>query len=238
WLVNGIATGVTSAVYTYAPSNGDVVTCKMGSNFTCRLLDTVISNSLVITATPITLPVVSLGVSPSAVILYGTPVTFTATVSGVGSSTPSYQWVVNNIAQPGATSSTFTSSTLHNNDSVTCKVNISAPCGFENFNSVIIRVKQVGVSEVFGSGNIMLVPNPNQGDFTVKGTIASGNDEEVTVEVVDMFGQIVYEGQTITKNGALNERIKLRNTLANGMYMLNLRTATETAVFHFVLEQQ
>jgi subtilisin-like proprotein convertase family protein len=237
WFVNGGTTSVTSTVYTYAPSNGDVVTCKMSSNFTCRMADTVVSNSLTITTTPISLPIVSLSVSPSSVFTSGTSVTFSAIVTGVGTVTPSYQWVVNNIVQTGSTGSTFTSSTLHNNDSVTCKVSVSLPCGFENFNSIVVRVKTVGVSQMFGQGNIMLVPNPNQGEFVVKGTLATETDEDVFVEVLDMLGQIVYKGHTVTKNGALNEKIKLSNTLANGMYMLNLRTATEAAVFHFVLEQ-
>jgi rRNA maturation protein Nop10 len=236
WFVNGLATGGTGLSYTYVPANGDVVTCKMSSNFTCRLADTVTSNSLTITTTPISLPIVSLSVSPSSVFTSGTSVTFSATVAGIGSATPSYQWLVNGVAQ-SATGSTFTSSTLHNNDSVTCKVNVSLPCGFENFNSIVVRVKTVGVSQVFGQGNIMLVPNPNQGEFVVKGTLATETDEDVFVEVLDMLGQIVYKGHTVTKNGALNEKIKLSNTLANGMYMLNLRTATEAAVFHFVLEQ-
>ena len=43
----------------------------------------------------------------------------------------------------------------------------------------------------------------------------------------------------ITDNvgGNINQQVQLGNNLANGMYLLNLRSATETSVFHFVIEQ-
>jgi subtilisin-like proprotein convertase family protein/uncharacterized protein YjdB len=237
WYVNSAPSGVTSTSYTYVPLNGDVVTAKMASNFTCRAADTVTSNSLTITTTPILLPVISLAVSPGTIITSGTTVTFTATLTGIAGSTPAYQWIVNNTVIPLATNATFTSSTLHNNDSVTCKVSISDPCGFENFNSLVMRVKTVGVGQVAGQADVMLLPNPNKGEFVVKGTLFSGSDEEITLEVLNMIGQSVYNGNTAVRNGVLNEKIRLSNTLANGMYMLNIHTAGGNQVIHFVLEQ-
>jgi len=47
----------------------------------------------------------------------------------------------------------------------------------------------------------------------------------------------VYSSEVITKGGVINERIELNNTLANGMYLLNLSNGSERKVFHFVVKQ-
>jgi len=82
-----------------------------------------------------------------------------------------------------------------------------------------------------------LVPNPNRGTFTIKGQLATSNDEEVTLEVRDMLGQLVYSETVTAKSGQLNETITLNSGLANGMYMLNMLSGTNKKVFHFVIEQ-
>ena len=85
--------------------------------------------------------------------------------------------------------------------------------------------------------SLSLLPNPNKGTFTVKGTLGSMDDEEVTLEVTDVLGQVLYKEKVTAHAGKINETITISNTLANGMYMLNLRSNTEKMVFHFVLEQ-
>ncbi|WP_345079437.1 T9SS type A sorting domain-containing protein, partial [Nemorincola caseinilytica] len=62
-------------------------------------------------------------------------------------------------------------------------------------------------------------------------------DEAVTFEVTDMLGQVVYRGSTVAKGGTLEARIELTNTLANGMYMLNMSIGAERKAFHFVVKQ-
>ncbi|MBX2907749.1 MAG: T9SS type A sorting domain-containing protein, partial [Taibaiella sp.] len=62
-------------------------------------------------------------------------------------------------------------------------------------------------------------------------------DQELHVDVTDMLGQVVYRGAINVKNGDINSRIELNSGLANGMYMLTLRSGSEAKVFHFVLQQ-
>ncbi|MCF8450943.1 MAG: T9SS type A sorting domain-containing protein, partial [Taibaiella sp.] len=69
------------------------------------------------------------------------------------------------------------------------------------------------------------------------GTLGSGADEAVNADVTDMLGQVVYRGILQAKRGKLDEQIRLSNTLANGMYILTLRTEQEQKVFHFVMQQ-
>ena len=52
-----------------------------------------------------------------------------------------------------------------------------------------------------------------------------------------MLGQVVYRGTVGTQQGEMNEHITLGNTLASGVYLLNLHRGMENKVFHFVVEQ-
>ena len=87
---------------------------------------------------------------------------------------------------------------------------------------------------------IRLIPNPNKGVFTVKGDlglpIAIGN-EEVTMEVTNMLGQVLYSNKTVVENGKIDRQIELGNNLANGMYILNIRSGSQNSVFHFAVEK-
>ena len=85
--------------------------------------------------------------------------------------------------------------------------------------------------------NLRLVPNPNNGTFTVKGTLGSTQDEEVSLEITDVLGQIVYKNKIIAPEGKINETILLTNSLANGTYTLNIQSGTEKMAFHFVMEK-
>ena len=95
----------------------------------------------------------------------------------------------------------------------------------------------MGVKQVIGSSaDIRLVPNPNNGAFSLKGTLGTNTNEELTIEITNMVGQVVYNGITKTVNGSIDQKINLSN-VANGMYLLNLGTGTQRSIFHFVIEQ-
>jgi hypothetical protein len=52
-----------------------------------------------------------------------------------------------------------------------------------------------------------------------------------------MLGQVVYSTKVNVQNGAINEKVQLNGNIAAGMYMLNLRSETEQAVFHIMVQQ-
>ena len=235
WLKNSVSVG-SGLTYSYTPANNDVIVVEMKSNFPCRISDDVFSNTNTMVVEPAVIPIVSIAANPGTNVATGQTVTFTATVTH-GGSAPTYQWLVNGLQVNGATAKTYTSSSLANNDSVTCEV--VGGCALSGFNSVIVHMANVGVQQITsaGSNDIRLIPNPNKGTFTVKGTLSNTNDQEVSLEVTNMVGQVIYTKNVPVQNGVVNELIQLNSTLANGMYLLNLRSGSQDNIFHFVIEQ-
>ena len=237
WSVNGSPT-VTGPSYTYTPANTDLVAVTLTSSFPCAVPTTATTNMLM-TVVPIVAAVGTIDVAPGYIVMTGTPVTFTANITSGGGLAPTFQWLRNAIPIPGATNTTYTTSTLNDGDSISLQVvNTDLCSGITTFTAVKMNVgNNVGVQNVGISGSIALVPNPNKGSFTIKGSVGTIANQEVIVEITDMVGQVVYSSKLNARNGQLDEHISLSNTLANGMYLLTLKSQNANSVFHFVLEQ-
>lgn len=109
------------------------------------------------------------GTNPSCV---GSSVTFTATPKG---GTPTYQWYINGVRN-GVTTSTFTSSTLNDNDIITCKIFYTGSCGSDSTESNYIQIKVTSTAPA-GVSN-MLTKGTNPGcpglDLVFKATVSGG----------------------------------------------------------------
>jgi hypothetical protein len=238
WMKNTRFLG-TGATLSYIPANGDVVYCNMVSNYFCRSRDTVASNNLLLSVDTPTVPVVTLTESPGYVIgSSGRTITFNAVVTNGGYS-PSYQWLINGVPIIGATSATFTHTGFNapQEDSVSCDVTSSGICPMTVHGWVYVLVSNVGVSAAPGKEELVVLPNPNKGEFVIRGSVGSANTEKVSVEITDIIGRQVYRNELTAKNGALNVRITLANDLANGMYIVNLRSGGLNKIVHMVIER-
>jgi len=124
WKVNGINAGSNSPVMTYAPANGDVITCSLVSSETCNSGNPAQSNpvTMVVNAT---LPAGITIAASANPFCPGSAVTFTATPVN-GGSAPVYQWKVNG-TNAGTNASTFTYNP-QNNDSVRCILTSNLNC--------------------------------------------------------------------------------------------------------------
>ena len=128
WKVNGVNSGTNYPVYSYIPTNGDVVTCILNSSVPCPTGNPATSNS--ITMTENTNVTVSLTIAPSQnSVCSGTTVSFLATPLNQGT-VPVYQWKVNGVT--AGTNSTAFSYVPLNGDLVTCKLTSNAPCASGN----------------------------------------------------------------------------------------------------------
>ncbi len=240
WYLNGSPVGIASSTYSYIPSNNDVLFVNMSSNYPCLLATSAVSNNISMKVESNVSPTVTIsanyGVTSGGVVYNDT---FTAYVVN-GGFNPAYQWSVNNVPVVGATSSVFLQNNVNVNDVVSCYVVNTNRCGVfaGSSNLIVSGAGNVSVKTVTAAfGDIRLVPNPNNGIFTLSGSLGTTVDEEATVEVTNMLGQVVYTARFNTRNGEINEKISLSSNLVNGMYLVNLKAADGGKVFHMVIEK-
>ena len=181
---------------------------------------------------------VTISANPGTAIAAGQTLVLTATGTNDGPD-PGYQWLINGAAVEGATSIVFTSSNFTDKDAVTCEITSSGACGGVTTSGTVgISVGKLGISNnVAAAFDVQVFPNPNKGVFTLKGSMGTTVDEEVSVEITDILGQVIYKNNVVAHNGMINENILLSGTLANGMYMLNMRSETGNKIFHFVIDK-
>ena len=127
WKKGGVAIpGATTSTYNYVPTNGDVITCAVTANNTCQTTSLV--NSVAITENVSSYVTPSILINATATtICVGSNVTFTATPTN-GGTAPTYQWKKGGVPITGATASTYTISSLNNNDIITCNLTSNNTC--------------------------------------------------------------------------------------------------------------
>jgi len=236
WQINGMA-AASGPEYAYTPANGDVVTCKLSSNYQCLTSATATSAPVNMMVDVAATPVVAINAYPGLSIAAGESETLNASVTN-GGPAPVYQWLVNGMPVPGAVYPSYTSNNFADGDVVTCEVTSSGGCGGINGSTTVtITVSNVGVKPIqAGTNSIYILPNPNNGLFTITGNIGAG-DEEVSIEVTNMLGQLVYSGSSKLQNGAINEKVQLADNITNGMYILTMRNGNELRISHVVVSR-
>src|SRR5690606_1596523 len=231
WKKNGnnIA-GATNPNYTTAAINsGDFFSCELTSNAACAVPQKVLSNNLLMTVEPPKPCEVTITANPGLVLSPWELVTFTATPVR-GGLLPSYQWLRNGQAVIGAVSETWGANNLNSNDTISVVLFSTDPCAVPNTdtsNYLVVNIK-TGIGNINGEDAIMLYPNPNNGNFTIKGNIAPGN---VSIEIVNAIGQKVYEWKSVNNNDAFEHSVHL--DAASGIYLLKMNTNEETKVMRF-----
>lgn len=230
--------GETSDTLRYVPIHGDVIECFMYPHNICSLHDSV-ADSFFLDVYPIDKsPIVTISTAgPTAIPYIGQIVTFFANVTW-GGTNPTYQWIVDGSPVPGATNSSF-AAPFYTTSTVSCTVIGNPPCLITasptaNSNTIVIfnllDVKPLST----GNNSLSLFPNPNTGDFTLSGQLANNSNSEVSMEVSNMLGQIVYKGKTTPVNGAIKAQIVLEG-VSSGTYLLRVNTETGSETFHFVI---
>ena len=218
------------------PVDADVVVCKLYSNYRCRLADSVLSTPVNLTVLPIPSPAVTITSSPSLALVPGQSFTLTATVTDAGTA-PIYQWLKNSVPIAGATNATYTGEAVIGVTEYICRVTSSGFCGgLTSFNLVYINgAPSNSVTPVALAQSIRLSPNPNTGSFTISGYTGSTGAEDMQLTITNMLGQVVHKQNLTVTNGNVNADVILSNTLANGMYLLNMSTGSHIGTIHFTV---
>ena len=233
---SAVIPGATSDTFSYFPTHGDVINCVMVASGVCALNDTA-TDTFVVNVYPADMaPTITIMTSNADTIAYvGEIVTFFSNVTWGGTS-PTYQWYMNGGAIPGANGSSYTTP-VYESDTFYCIVNGNPPCESstttQGISNPIVIHDYLGVDPLTVNGNTFsLFPNPNNGSFTLSGTLANATNREVNYQVVDMLGQVVYTGNTTSQNGKMQITL---GDLATGSYMLRVNTDNNSQTFHFVI---
>ncbi|MFN5295611.1 MAG: T9SS type A sorting domain-containing protein [Flavobacteriales bacterium] len=211
WFVDGTAVGTDNDSLVYAFTSAQNVTCTATSSLSCASPAEVVSAAFSVTPQAEITPEITI-VATSETITDGQSVTFTATATNAGSN-PTYQWYINGLVLSGATASTYTTSTIGNGQTITCRIVGTVPCSSVQTvtsNSITITVLPNAVFEWENDAEMIIYPNPSQGEVTFKSKHAG------TFYMVNEAGQLVRE---ISLNNSNNFELKLTN-LASGSYIV------------------
>lgn len=129
WQINGNNTHVGVNYTPINPQDGDVVSCIVTSSANCLSTDNATSNNINITLIDPVVPTVSAAtMALGATICYGdTTTVLVATPTNEGS-TPTYQWMLNGFAVPGADSVAYEPTTIIDGDVYSCVLTSSGTC--------------------------------------------------------------------------------------------------------------
>ncbi|HXS35951.1 MAG TPA: T9SS type A sorting domain-containing protein [Flavipsychrobacter sp.] len=197
------------------------------------------TDSIHIAIDSVIIPTVKISVSPDTLVSAGATVTFTATVTGGGTS-PVYKWLKNNVVIPGATTNTYVTNKLANKDVITAIVQSNAMCAMPDTamsNAIRIGIIPTDVYSLDNGSNIALYPNPNNGSFIIKGAIQNSTNDKTSIEIVNIVGQTIYNDIALSQNGIINKRIDLSSNIPNGLYVLRLKTGENHIIMRFTLQR-
>jgi hypothetical protein len=199
WLRNNIAVaGATDSIY-YAAIAGNY-TVVISSN-SCT--DTAVMDSVIVLPKPV--PVVA----------------FNGTELSTGTFA-TYQWYRDNVLIPGATSATY--HPLQNGNYTVEVTNVNG-C---KARAAVFNVTGLGLSSVSNDWQqLMIYPNPNNGRFTVWGTLKDQKGKKIDITVIDINGKVHYhkEAKPASKADIL---VPLNlQPLAAGVYVVKI-TAGDT----------
>lgn len=129
WKKNSANVATGSTFTTSVLTTNDTIKCIMTSNASCVSGNPATSNSMIITVNPNVAASLSITANPAGAICSGTSVTFTPAPANGGSS-PSYQWKKNSVVV--GIGSSYTTTSLSNNDTIKCVMTSNATCATGN----------------------------------------------------------------------------------------------------------
>ena len=232
WSSNNIAVGTIGSI---SVVSGRFAALSAGTATVSYTLTNGCAKSAIMTvnATPNAGTITSSG---GFVINTATPPT-SATLSSTGD--PAGTWTSNNtaVATVGAGTGVVNSTGAGvANISYTLTLGSCSARATHTVNVVAAR-SVTDAATAFAKDDVSIYPNPNNGGFVIKGTIATELNGPAAITITDMAGQIVYSNKIAVADGTISETIQLNKTLTDGMYLLTLYAGNETKVFHFVIQQ-
>lgn len=175
---------------------------------------------------------VTVSASPDSIITGGTNVTLTATPTNGGIS-PAYAWMINGSLMPGWTGPLYYSNSFADGDNVCVTMNTSLLCAKPSTVSSCLTMHYTDINDVHPMNLLNIYPNPNKGEFVLKGKW--NNNVQLDITVTDLAGRIVHSEKISSAMGIINEAVSIAN-LSKGVYLFYARDGMETKVIKLVVE--
>ncbi len=232
WYVNVQAVGTGSSYTTSGLKHGDVVRVDMTESTKCAKAFTDPSNDIQMSVFPWLAPGVSITSDKTGAIKPYEYITFTATTVDAGAN-PLYQWKRNGADVIGAQGNTWSANTLNDNDNISVEIVSDYRCPQPTTaasNGIVVRIL-TSVEDIKSIKDLRLYPNPNDGSFTIEGTL---NSSYAQLEIVDVTGKQVYDEYLVTDN-VLRHKVQL-GTIPNGIYLLKIFTEDDVSIIRFIVQ--
>lgn len=229
WMINNIIIpGASGVSYTaLSVSNGDVFKCIVTNFSSCGAPVSDTSNPLTITVLPYLAPVVTITSNPSTPLSPWQLITFTATATNCGMN-PTYQWKRNGQDVVGATSFTWGTQQVSDNDTISVVVKSSYMCpqpDSAESNKITVSVL-TSVNNVIDADKIYVYPNPVTNELVIRGT-----EKGISIRLYDVIGRMMISQTAEDQTEILNT-----STLAPGNYILKLMENGNSRYFKIVKE--
>lgn len=215
WYVNGALVSSIGATYTYAPANGDSVSCRVSTYTGCDAPSWAMSNTLhVVTSGALTVPTITL--SGPSMAVPGTTVTITATVSGAGSSY-AIRWMNHGIIF-NTTSTHYVSYTKGpGTDTITALIVPEGMCYDSTLSTGhIVTADYTAITRINNQHIINITPNPAGNTLFL-----TGYSQPVNYHIYTITGHSTNITGTLTSSQEINI-----TPLPPGLYLLQLLNNT------------
>jgi len=238
WFQNKTAVGSNANSFNSTNiKNGDTIICKLIRTNPCTSFDTVISNFILPEILPNNMgPKITISANPNTKLKPNESVTFTLLDSNAGNSA-TYKWFNNGKNISGQTTKTYSTTTLTHGDVITALVKSSLECSSPDsaMSNALTMDLSAGILSQTEFGNLVLYPNPNNGNFIIKGDLNQANS--LKIEVTNILGQKVFDGNLSQNNKHVQQEINLDNDLPNGVYILKLMNNEASQSIKFYIEK-
>jgi gliding motility-associated-like protein len=182
WFINNVAVASGSTFTSSTLVTGDQVRVELTPTAGLCSTTNLVSATVTVTRTAPVVPVVTIAAQPSRPVCPGEALTFSVASLTGASPLPTYQWQVDGTNVAGATSATFTSSTLRNGQTVTLSLTTTNNCGQPATavsNGVVVQILPPVVlsagpdKEIFAGTSVTLEGTAN-GTYPVTWSPAAG----------------------------------------------------------------
>jgi len=104
-----------------------------------------------------------------------------------------------------------------------------------------LKVTKTCKDEISGkelsASSLSIYPNPNNGNFVIESTLNDNSSSEADIQIINMFGQVIYMTRTAIVDGELKQEINLDQNIPSGNYFVRVIASEEVITKQIIVQQ-